>query len=222
MVALDRAAYALSDATGWAVGGILVTVAAIGVTVAVWTVHGMVLPLGGPVRAVGAQLADGPARRCVPVGGDPLHRRPRAALPVRWPAPGDERDAAAPRPVGSAAGHRRRREHRRGGRPQDHSLRRRGRAAPDRGARGAGGRTGPEGGGAVAGRHARGGRGGRRDGPGNDGGQCIRPLRGAPSTRNESAPALVGGQRHDDDRGPRTTRLGTAGSTLGWEGPSPA
>ena len=57
MVALDRAAYALSDATGWAVGGILVTVAAIGVTVAVWTVHGMVLPLGGPVRAVGAQLA---------------------------------------------------------------------------------------------------------------------------------------------------------------------
>lgn len=57
MVALDRAAYALSDAAGWRVDVILVTVAAIGVTVGVWTVHRMVLPVGGPVRAVAAQFA---------------------------------------------------------------------------------------------------------------------------------------------------------------------
>jgi hypothetical protein len=57
MVALDRGAYAVSDLSGWRVDVILVTVAALGVAVTVWTVHRMVLPVAGPVRAVGAQLA---------------------------------------------------------------------------------------------------------------------------------------------------------------------
>lgn len=57
IVALDRAAYAVSDAAGLRADVVLVTVGAIGVTVAVWSVHAMVLPIGGPVRAVAAQLA---------------------------------------------------------------------------------------------------------------------------------------------------------------------
>ena len=56
ILAIDRGAYVVSDATGWPVDVILVTVAAVGSTVSVWVVHQMVLPLGGAVRAVAAQL----------------------------------------------------------------------------------------------------------------------------------------------------------------------
>ncbi len=56
MVALERLAYDVAGATGWPVVVILLTVAAIGVGVTVWAVHRMVLPIGGPVRAVVAQL----------------------------------------------------------------------------------------------------------------------------------------------------------------------
>jgi hypothetical protein len=56
ILALDRGAYVVSDATGWPVDVVLVTVAAVGATVSVWVVHQMVLPLGGAVRAVAAQL----------------------------------------------------------------------------------------------------------------------------------------------------------------------
>jgi hypothetical protein len=56
ILAVDRAAYAASDATGWETGGILITLGVAGATLTVWMVHQMVLPLGGAVRAVAAQL----------------------------------------------------------------------------------------------------------------------------------------------------------------------
>ncbi len=56
LVAVHRAAFAVSDATGWPSRTVLVSLVAVAAGLAVLLVHPLVAPVSGRVRAVGAQL----------------------------------------------------------------------------------------------------------------------------------------------------------------------